>query len=923
MLACMTLGIGNIQAQSNLVFSTDAEYSADVREFDENDTIFMKVEATDVDFSSVRYAKFKLIPRTEDAEYEGEFINNFDGTYTAEFAIADLDLVDHLWNWEGLIEDDAGNSFETRVLLRIGDAAAFSGFEVRAVVESVGQDFFSLKGYDFFTDDLTEFVFPPHHFDPNQDPGFVPPPDQGPQPASFEDVQEGFMVRVKVEPSETGVLVARRVEIHGPPYVPGEVNMSGRVESIDQPSRSFVVRGRQVFVNDYTQVGNSNETVGDQEIPTWLVGRQISIYGEFQEDDSILAHFVHVAEGVREELEVRGLVGEVTDNKIVVQGFSFAVVPETDIEHGDEDGRKDDEGEHGDDGSGDGNGDGTAGKASLSDIDPGLIVRVFAVVSPDGIQVAERIIIESGVDNGIRISGAVEELTDTGFTMRGWDIQVTDYTHLFNENFEEVTREDLVDGQLLLVFGEIYEDGQIKAHHIEYRRQERDEFSLFGPITEIGEGFIKVWDVEFLITDNSVFEAGPGEFLTVDDLTLGQLVQVVGLPEGTGSLNIEHLHIPQGFGDHVRVSGKIGNMTAEGFDVLGKMVVFTPETQFRDLNYEPLEQDAFVNEAAVQVFGSFDPDGSIRAYEVMLTGADREEIELWGLIEEVNGDIITVDGVDFYVGGNTSVFVESEFGGEEASPADLVAGNVVSIIGVLDEQGTPFIDWVYVPRQPGDDVRISGEVSGASEAGMVLWGNEVMFTEFTQIFSSDYQPVGPEALVDGVSVDVFGRYDEFGVVQADVVEIRSANLEELSITGRIEFFDGATLTIGGTPFRVNEGTQVFDNSADDINVGGTDAPGKYSGKLLTGDAPGKFGGVLSGLENLEEGLDVEVFGTLDPSGEYVANVTFMTKAIKFVSVVLSKASTQAACSCRDALFWLARRHLSKTKTSKLLPLSHL
>ena len=861
LLACMTLGIGTIQAQSNLMFSKSADFSNEDRDFTENDVIYIKVEASDVDFSSVRYAHFTLTPRTEDTEYEGEFINNFDGTYTAEIPVADLDLVDYLWNWDGLIEDDAGHSFATRVLLRIGDPTQFSGFEVRAVVESVGTDFFVLKGNDFVVDDQTEFFFPVFHTDPNGDPGVAPPPNAGPQPASFGDVQEGFKVRVKVEPAN-GVLHARRVEIFGQPYVPGEVNLSGRVQRIDQESRSFVVRDRQVYVNEYTQVGNSNDTVGDQEIPEWLVGRQISIYGEFQEDDSILAHFVHVAEGVREELEVRGVVQEVEDSKIVVQGFPFVVLPTTVVEDYTLGG--DDKGEDG--------GDGTGGKAaSMNDVDPGLIVRVFGVVNADGVQVAERIAIESGVDNGIRISGAVEALAEGGFSIRDWAVEVTDYTHLFNDTFEEVPFEELPEGQLVLVFGEIYEEGLIKAHHIEYRRQERDEFTLFGPITALDTGVITVWDVSFNVTDNAVFEAGPGEFLAFEDLTLGQIVEVVGLPDAAGTLTVERVHIPQGFDDGVRISGEMTDLSDEGFSVLGKNVVIKPETQFRNRNYEPLDFAAFEEGAAVQVFGHFNPDGGIYAYEVILTGADREELELWSVIDAVEGDIITVAGVDFYVGENTKVFFDSETGGEEGSPGDLVAGDLVSIVGVLDEQGTPFIDWIYVPRQAGDQVRISGEISGAFENGMVLWGQEVLFTEFTQFYDVNFVPVGPEAVVDGASVDVFGQYDEFGVIRADVVEFRGVNLEELSLTGQIEFFDGFTVVVGGTSFKITEGTQVFDNKGDGTGAGGTDAPGKYSGTPLR-EGPGKFAGTASGLDNLEEGLRVEVFGALNPDGEYVANV---------------------------------------------------
>ena len=859
MLALLTIGSVSVQAQSNLLLSKNADYSTSDREFGENDIIYMKVESGDVDFSSVRSSKFFLNSRSETSEFVGAFENHFDGTYTAELPVADLDLSDYLWEWQAFIEDASGQTFETRVLLRLGSPGEFTGFEVRAVVQSKGEASFTLKGHEFLVTDQTEFFAEPHfEFNPD-DPSIAPPPFDGPVPSSFDELQVDYGVRVKVVRGDNNELVAQRVEIQGPVQDHSQVTLSGRVQEIDAEASTLVVRDRVVQISEDTQVGNTQERVGDESIPPWLVGRLVRIYGEFEEDESIFAHYIEVAHGVRPELEVRGQVEEASDEFIVVQGFEFAVGPNTVVE-----GLQPPPGD-GDPGTG-GNDDGTVGATplSLNEIDPGLIVRVHSVVTPEGVQFAERIEIESGNDPGVRISGAVEEIEKGAFRIRGWLIHVEEHVQLFNENFEPIPFEELREGQIVMVFGEFLADGTVRGHHVEFRREERDEFSLFGPVTAVDETTVTVWDVVYTITDNTRFEKGPEAPFTLEDLRVGQLVDASGVPDGSGGLNADRFFIPDGRDEGIRLSGEAMNVTDLGFELLGMQVAIEAETQLRDRNYEPVDPAEFIEGVAVQVYGVFKEDGSIKAHEVMLTGADREELEVWGLVQDVQGDIVTVGNVDFVFSESSRIFDEAV--GGEIGPGDLATGVQVSVQALVDESGTLFIEWMYVPQQASDDVRITGEVANASVDGMELWGQQVVFDEGTQFLNADYQPVGPEALTDGMVVDVFGVYEDDNVIRAYNVELRGEGAEELSLTGRVEFFDGIEVVVGGTAFRITDFTQIFDNSGEDFGDGGEDKPGKYGGSRAKSDAPGKFAGKTAQFTDLVEGVSVEVVGTLEEDG---------------------------------------------------------
>ena len=859
LLAWFTLGVTTIQAQDQLYLSANPSFDTEDREFDEIDTIYMKVQSSAVDFSSVRFSEFRLISRDGDIGYNGVFENHFDGTYTAEMAISELDLEDHLWTWEGLIEDDAGNTFETSVLLKLGDIDGAEVFGVRAVVEEKGADYFVLKGNRFEVTEATEFVFAPYHHHDEDNP--EPFEDDGePAPASFDEVQVDYSVSARVKHTSDGTLVAEHVEIRGPVYVPGHVTLTGKVESVDTSTNTFVLLGRTIAIDEETFLQNSQEEVGDGTVPDWLAGRIVRVYGEFASNGDVEAHFVELKQGVRPELEVRGRVDAVADDRIEVQGFGFRVQASTSIEYPDE--FDDDKGPR---------------KAALNDIDEGLIVRVFSVVTAQGVNVAERIVIETAADNGIRISGTVSGLTETGFFIRDWGVELSEYTILFNENFEEIGFDELVDGQRILVFGELYGTREVKAHHIEYRREERDEFVLFGPITTLEGDKLSVWDIDFTITDQSRIEYGPNGSDSnegFDGLGVGQLVEVTSTPDTDGTLTIDFVHVPDGIGAEVRVRGVAESVGPENLVVLGQTITIKPETQFRDEFYQPIGPDEIVDGTAIEVRGAFYQDGRIKAYEIKLSDAAREEFEIHGVIQEVSGDFLHIGGVDFTLAPESEVFGEHEEGDEQVSSGDLMRGLFVSVNATYEEATGLTVNWIFIPRQPGDQVRISGAIEGADGFGFTLLGQDIEYGDDTQFYNAEYMPISAEELVDGLTVEVFGEYVDFNRIEAHAVEVKGADQEELHLSGRLEAYDGSTVLLGGVPFNIETFTQVISDrpNPSDGNIEPPNKVGKYAGNTLNRFAPSKASASTMSFEELDEGTPVDIFAIVDDNGAYAATV---------------------------------------------------
>jgi len=891
--------VGNAQAQSNLMLSRQPDFSTEDREFAPGDTIYMKVDAQDVDYSSLQFSEFRLISREGGAFHKGPFVNNFDRTFTAKIAVDDLNLVDYFWNWEADIRDRVGRSFNVKVFLRIGDAGdQLAGLEMRGLVQTKGDDSFVMLGQEVRVDNETQYEV--HFYPAAGDPNNPQPPPQG--PGSFADVQENYGVETRVARTESGELLAKHVRVVGPFNVPRFLNISGRVLEVDEASQTFVVRGLTIGVTPFTGFGGEGYRP-DGTKGGVSVGQLVRVYGDFQDDGSVQAHFIEFRRAARPELEVRGRLTDFDGESFVVQGFTFRVTDATIVERLNNGTLP---GGGGGDGTCDPNkGDcpppacdpareecpppacdpareecpppacdpatgacppppGKKSAASVDEIENGLVVRVVGVATQLGLE-ADYVLIETGDDRFVRISGEVEGVSETGFSIRGWSIQVDAYTPVFNEKFEQITLQDITDGQLVMVFGEFQEEGSIRAYHIEYRQAARDQFALFGPVTAIDETGVTVWDVFFEYSDDSRFEFGYNEVISREDIQLGQIVEAVSVPiAGQEGWRIDVLRVQDRQNDGGRLSGLIENLTDTGFTVLGQNVSINEFTNIRNRQWETIGFDQLAEGKAVDLYGNFEGENGFKPFEVVLNGKEREEIEFWGVIASVEGDEIVVGGVPFQFVQGSKIYTDQGEGTQDG----LSSGLYVSIVGLASGDGTFFVDRIYVPRQEDRSVRVAGEVEFIDEFGLSLWGGSVVFTPYTQFHNQQYQPVERDNIQLGDVVSVWGVYREDGTIEAHSVELRAGNQSNLTLLGAVQYYDGQTLQVGDVSFLINDQTQYFEENGTAAGDGG--ATGKAARRKDLSWGP--FAGQRVQSFDLAAGTLVEVLGAQDESGQFVAVV---------------------------------------------------
>lgn len=95
------------------ILSRNPDYSTDDREFTTGDTIYMLVWSDQVDYNDIRKAKWELKDR-DGEKVKRDLTNNFDGSYTASFDLADLPSNGTSWTWKAEVKDDAHHRYKPR-----------------------------------------------------------------------------------------------------------------------------------------------------------------------------------------------------------------------------------------------------------------------------------------------------------------------------------------------------------------------------------------------------------------------------------------------------------------------------------------------------------------------------------------------------------------------------------------------------------------------------------------------------------------------------------------------------------------------------------------------------------------------------------------------------------------------------------------
>jgi len=228
--------------------------------------------------------------------------------------------------------------------------------EFKGTISELGEDFLVVSGRTLFVDEHTVFLGDDHH-------GRI----------SFSDLQVGFFVEVHALRRGDGTFLAIKVEVEDDfddDNDDEDVEVKAPITEIG--ADFIVVSGLTFFVDSTTVITDDDEQViglGDL-----MVGFFVEVHADRRADGSLLATRIEVEDDFRDDddddVDVRGIIMEIGDNRIVVANVEFFVNEQTEIE--DDDGNR----------------------ITLADLEVGMFVKIEGRRQADGTLLATEIEID-------------------------------------------------------------------------------------------------------------------------------------------------------------------------------------------------------------------------------------------------------------------------------------------------------------------------------------------------------------------------------------------------------------------------------------------------------------------------------------------------------------------------------------------------
>lgn len=147
----ITVTAGGPVTGEGFILSRNADFSTDDRTFTNIETIYMKVWSDVVDFNDINRARWELKDANKN-KIRQNMTNNFDGTYTASFALSGLPSNATSWTWKGEAKDNAGNRYKPTTTISVTMVAGLGA-------ESVTPSSFELSNYPNPFNPSTEISF--------------------------------------------------------------------------------------------------------------------------------------------------------------------------------------------------------------------------------------------------------------------------------------------------------------------------------------------------------------------------------------------------------------------------------------------------------------------------------------------------------------------------------------------------------------------------------------------------------------------------------------------------------------------------------------------------------------------------------------------------------------------------------------------
>ena len=490
-----------------------------------------------------------------------------------------------------------------------------------------------------------------------------------------------------------------------PPVAADDIEVEGVIEALGEST--LTVGGYTFLVIEETEFDDGLNGFSDLE-----VGLFVSVEGFYDADGTLVAEEIEADEDSDEdngdtEVEVEGLITELTDDGLTVGGFFFLVTEATEIESDDE-------------------------EIGFEDLEVGMFAEVEGFANDAGELIAEEIEVDGeddGDDSDIEVEGTIDALGESTVTVGSYTFLVTEGTEIEGEDDTVLTFADLDVGQFVEVEGAYGDDGTLVAIEIEVEDFDDGEIEVEGAIESLGDASLTVLGLTFAVTDATVVEGDDDQPILFSDLAVGMYVEVHGI-DIDGTLVATRIEVEDSFGDdgEVELKAALDAVGDAQIVVLGRAFQVPPSTPVLGFDDEPIALGDLGVGDVVEVDARREADGTLVALRIERDDDPINQIELEAAVTAIGVSTLDVIGITFVVDEATVVVGDDD---EPLTLADIVPGQRVEVDAVVTEGGVRRATRIEIEN----DGQAAGRVgtTGAGTFGLpnlsVSYDNAVLFVD--------------------------------------------------------------------------------------------------------------------------------------------------------------------------------------------------
>ncbi len=275
---------------------------------------------------------------------------------------------------------------------------------------------------------------------------------------------------------------------------------------------------------------------------------------------------------------------------------------------------------------------------------------------------------------------------------------------------------------------------------------------------------------------------------------------------------------PPGTGRELHVEGRISDINGNQLLVHDVWILVGDRTEISGDEEQTLTfADLFVG-MEIDVRAIHMEDGRLLAkrIEAKIKDAVEGEVEVEGVITELDSASLVVDGLHFLVDANTEFRGRHE---RQTTFDSLSTGLFVGVKGSYQEDGTLLAERIKVDENEDrrEDFTIAGPVDSLKDRKISVGGFDFLLDSETEFNGEDHLEIGRAALQVGALVEIKGEYRSDGLLWAVKIKLKETAGTEVEEHGNVEEVGDRTVTVNGIIFNVDSTTVFLDGEKQPID----------------------------------------------------------------------------------------------------------